>query len=436
MQPDEDFFYEALTRPVNVLKYHVTRQLTAHHPDRAVLPTSNSYFDVEAFAREGHCQMQPLQSGPLADPSHTPLPLFEFDWWDKEHGIRRSTLQAIWNVSWEGQRFDLVQMEWAGSDGCNVTYRWLIASTQETAERFFATVCEWNGEVRGEVLVFSGGYWQKSEDLYRAIRSATFDNLILPGGLKSELRDDLRQFFGSRAVYERYGIPWKRGLLLVGPPGNGKTHTIKALLNWLDQPCLYVKSLKARYGSDHDCIKAVFERARQTTPCLLVMEDLDSLITDRNRSFFLNELDGFAANTGIVLVATTNHPDRLDPAIMDRPSRFDRKYHFPLPAPLERASYVALWNANLEPEVRLSEAGQAQVVAETDGFSFAYLKELFLSSMMRWVNAPQPGGMDAVMAGQWQVLREQMNSAATVNPEKTASPSSSEEEYGEEDEDE
>lgn len=413
MSLNENFFYDALTETINTIKYQVTRQLTARYAEKSVLPTDSSYFDVETFAHAGHCQIQPFAS---------PLPLFEYDWIGEKYGIQRSTLQAYWQIVWEGQKFDVVHMEWETSGGCDVTYRWLIGATQETAERFFGAVCQWNSEIRGEVLVFAGGYWQKSESLYRAIKSATFDNLILPGDLKRELQDDLRQFFDSRAVYERYAIPWKRGLLLVGPPGNGKTHTIKALLNWLDQPCLYVKSLKSRYGSDHDALRTVFERARQTTPCLLVMEDLDSLINDKNRSFFLNELDGFAANTGIVLVATTNHPDRLDPAIVDRPSRFDRKYHFPLPAPTERAAYVAHWNGSLEPDVRLSESGQAQVVAETDGFSFAYFKELFLSSMMRWVNTPEPGSMDTVMASQCHVLREQMNSAALVNPETAVSP--------------
>jgi len=114
-------------------------------------------------------------------------------------------------------------------------------------------------------------------------------------------------------VYERYGVPWKRGVLFLGPPGNGKTHTLKALLNASPGvPCLYVKSFKADYrGTDQDNIRKVFGRARACAPCLLVLEDLDSLIDDENRSFFLNELDGFADNAGIVTLATTNHPDKL-----------------------------------------------------------------------------------------------------------------------------
>jgi SpoVK/Ycf46/Vps4 family AAA+-type ATPase len=276
------------------------------------------------------------------------------------------------------------------------------------AEGFFITVCEWASEVRGEVLVFDQGCWYKSEALYDAIRGASFENLILQGTLKEEIQADFDRFLASRETYDRYGIPWKRGVLLVGPPGNGKTHAVKALVNRLSLPCLYVKSFKSEYGTEHGNIHSVFERARQTTPCILVLEDLDSLVDDNNRSFFLNELDGFASNTGVMVLATTNHPERLDPSILDRPSRFDRKYHFELPGLEERVGYLRFWNETVQPELRLSENGTRVVAEATDGYSFAYLKELWLSSMMRWMNKPEPAGMDTVMAEQADLLREQM----------------------------
>ncbi len=74
-------------------------------------------------------------------------------------------------------------------------------------------------------MVFEAGYWQKDPHLFQDIKNATFDNLILRGNLKQEIRDDLKQFFASRALYEEHDIPWKRGILLLGPAGNGKTHT-------------------------------------------------------------------------------------------------------------------------------------------------------------------------------------------------------------------
>lgn len=60
-------------------------------------------------------------------------------------------------------------------------------------------------------------------------------------------------------------------------------------------------------------------------PCLLIFEDLDSMIDDDNRSYFLNEVDGMDSNDGLLMIATTNHFDRLDPGLSNRPSRFDRK---------------------------------------------------------------------------------------------------------------
>lgn len=69
----------------------------------------------------------------------------------------------------------------------------------------------------------------------------------------------------------------------------------------------------------------VFWKARAEAPCVLILEDLDSLINDKNRSFFLNQLDGLENNDGLLVIGTTNHFERLDPAITKRPSRFDRK---------------------------------------------------------------------------------------------------------------
>ncbi len=131
-------------------------------------------------------------------------------------------------------------------------------------------------------------------------------------------------------------------------------------------------------------IREIFVKARQSTPCLLIFEDLDSLITDRVKSFFLNEVDGLESNEGLMMLGSTNYLERLDAGISKRPGRFDRKYHFVLPALPERVKYCDYWRSKLSNNKtvdfppKLSEA-----IAEiTEGFSFAYLKETFITSLL------------------------------------------------------
>src|SRR5688500_43596 len=229
-----------------------------------------------------------------------------------------------------------------------------------------------------------------------------------PGSLKEGIQNDFTQFFDSREIYERYGIPWKRGAILIGPPGNGKTHTLKALINQLGKPCLYVRSFKSECGTEQENMAEVFNRARMA-PCVVVLEDLDSMIDNKSRSFFLNELDGFQSNNGVVVLATTNHPANLDSSILDRPSRFDRKYHFHLPSDAERLAYIVKWNNDLQTDLQVSENGANLVVSATEGFSFAYLKELFVASMVQWMSEGRSKPMDQILLAQTELLRGQMN---------------------------
>jgi hypothetical protein len=96
---------------------------------------------------------------------------------------------------------------------------------------------------------------------------------------------------------------------------------------------------------------------------------------------------------------------------LDRPSRFDRKYHFELPQVFERQKYITQWNVSLQPALSLSHTEIPLIVEAVAEFSFAYIKELFLSSMMRWIHHPEPGTMAQIMLTQSETLREQMRSA-------------------------
>ncbi len=398
---------DALTQPSDAVAYAITRSLKALCPERFLLYTTDRAFDFSTFVRDGEAHLAS---------SDEVIPQIRTHYDYRTDALYQQEIQGAYRVTWHERPFEI----WITfvQDGFGQTrHVWLLGDTREETEEFFRRVCFYASEVRGEVLVFDGGCWQKSQELFVSIKNSRFENLILPPRLKQELQNDFRQFLEAREVYHRYGLPWKRGALLTGPPGNGKTHTVKALIQQLEIPCLYVKSFVSAHETPQENIHCVFERAREVTPCILVLEDLDSLITDTTRSFFLNEMDGFAANDGIIVLATTNHPEKLDPALVDRPSRFDRKYPFELPALEERSAYLTLWNEKLDAALTLDAADIESLAELTEEFSFAFLKELVLSSLMHWISAGGLGSIKGVMREQVELLRSQMSSMNETPPE-------------------
>lgn len=404
---------KALKLPLTAISYQVTCWLHELYPKQAV-ERSSGYFGLERYAYAGHCKIEPCPQF---------LPEFDLGYDGRDKSFTRSVTQSFHTVHWKEDVLQVLEISWANrysSESC----AWIIASSQQVAWNFFCAVEDYNNEVRGEILVFNGGCFSKDKQLFADIQSSRLENLVLPGNVKEEFAQDCQEFFESEELYARYGVPWKRGYILMGPPGNGKSHAVKALLNHLKKPCIYVQSFKADHETDHSVMRKLFKRARATTPCILVLEDLDSLINDGNRSFFLNELDGFSSNHGILSIATTNHPERLDPAILDRPSRFDRKYHFELPQQPERLTYLKLWNGKLEKDLRCAPKSLQKVAEATEGFSYAYLKELVLSSMMAWMRAPGQRKMDEVMLEITVPLAQQVTRSESEGPS-----------YGEGDED-
>lgn len=374
--------------------------LRSTYPDRSLLLSERRPYDIMGFAAEGHCHAE----------SHPETPSDFMVSYDPRAGTMDADGEDTWLcVNWNGHGLEVITLGVMSEYHHKESRQMFLGPSKEVVEEFFRAVVTWDAGSEDQVRVFEGGYFSKSHELFEAIQNSTFDNLILANDLAEQIQQDLRGFFESRHLFEQYRIPWKRGILLLGPPGNGKTHAVKALINWLKVPCIYVRSLVSHCGSSQDCLRTLFERARELAPCVMIMEDLDALVSGNTRSYFLNELDGFAANQGIVVIASTNHPDLLDPAILDRPSRFDRKYTFELPQYRERRSYLQLMTAEFAEEMALKEGELDQVAAATEGYSFAYLKELVLSSMMAWISRPHVGlSMIDVMLAQVQTLLGQM----------------------------
>jgi transitional endoplasmic reticulum ATPase len=257
-----------------------------------------------------------------------------------------------------------------------------------TTDELLLAVGAWSTELHEEIYVMDEGNWTKSHDLWKSVQGCSWDEVILDNDMKASLIEDVHGFFNNQQLYKKLSVPWKRGVILHGVPGNGKTISIKAFINALSSgpdpiPSLYVKSFDACKGSKY-AIRAIFSHARVMAPCLLIFEDLDSLITAQTRSYFLNEVDGLEANDGILMIGSTNLLDALDPAISKRPSRFDRKYHFQLPGEKERIAYCQFWRRKLADSDMVDfQEDLCPIIAKmTEGFSFAYLKELFVWALL------------------------------------------------------
>jgi len=160
---------------------------------------------------------------------------------------------------------------------------------------------------------------------------------------------DLREFLDSRAWYEGRGIPYKRGYLMYGPPGNGKTSLCKALASemGLDLCILNLADLTDENASE--LMADLAEIGRQNRPKLLVAEDVDSFVDGRDVkkmtlsfSTLLNMFDGVASQEGTVLVLTTNLVNSLDPALI-RPGRIDLKVEVENPDPESIQKYLELF---------------------------------------------------------------------------------------------
>lgn len=144
-------------------------------------------------------------------------------------------------------------------------------------------------------------------------------------------------------------------------------------------PSLYVKSAPRTWD-----IRNIFVQARYMAPCLLIFEDIDTIVTPNSRSYFFNEVDGLENNDGLFMVASTNHLDQLDPGLSSRPSRFDRKYLFPLPSEPERVLYCEYWREKLKskPGIKYPKKLSPAIAKITHDFSFAYLKEAFVATLL------------------------------------------------------
>jgi AAA+ superfamily predicted ATPase len=323
--------------------------------------------------------------------------------------VAKDVFYGVFRLAWKDYEYTVYIVQWPQGYGYQKQHFILREGKDEgpTRQLLFAAGA-WATELREEILVFQQG-WIKDHSLWLEVQKANWEDVILDDKFKTAIQGDITGFFGSREIYKELAIPWKRGLIFYGPAGNGKTISLKAAMKGNPHPTLYVRSFQW-WGGDEAAMAMIFGKAREMSPCMLVIEDLDSHINDRNRSFFLNQLDGLDDNDGLLLVGTTNHLDRLDGSISNRPSRFDRKYLFDAPNLSERRQYAVYWQSKLKknPDIEFPDSLLDVIAESTNGFSFAYLKEVFVSTLMLKAGNPKLGSFSEVLQVQIKALKKQL----------------------------
>ncbi|KAI0268229.1 P-loop containing nucleoside triphosphate hydrolase protein [Gloeopeniophorella convolvens] len=319
---------------------------------------------------------------------------------------------------WKGKEFLVYIARWPSGFSTTTQTFVLYEGPQSFTRELLLAAGVWADQLHDELWVFNQ-FWTKDSGLWQAIQGASWDDVILEDYFKKAIQKDVFGFFSSKDTYKALSLPWKRGLILHGPPGNGKTISLKVIMKECSEQGyspMYVKSFKSWNGEEW-AIGEVFRKARQNSPCVLVLEDLDSLINDQNRSFFLNELDGLEGNDGLLVIGTTNHFDRLDPGLSTRPSRFDRKYLFDDPNKAARTLYAQYWQQKLKDnkDISFPDTLVDEIATETERFSFAYLKEAFVSALVTLLTEKEDGheiSFEAVIKTQIKTLRKQLDKGA------------------------
>lgn len=195
---------------------------------------------------------------------------------------------------------------------------------------------------------------------------------ILPDTVSQTIVAEFRRFWELRSEFEKRGFLHKRGLLLWGPPGSGKTSLIqllvKIIVGEMDGVVLFIENPQIAAG----CLQMA-RKIEPVRPLICVMEDLDALVGNYGEHEFLALLDGESQVSNVVFIGTTNYPERLDRRFVDRPSRFDRILYVGMPSASARREYLS----KKAPDLSAEEL--AQWVKLTENFSVAHLREMIIA---------------------------------------------------------
>ena len=203
----------------------------------------------------------------------------------------------------------------------------------------------------------------------------------LPSYEIQDILKDIQDFWDRRDKYREYNFVHKRGILMYGEPGCGKSGIIQLIAKQLIENNGIIINVKDQDDVDFfiDFI-ATFRKIEPNRPLIVLLEDLDSIAGEStySTSKLLNILDGVKQIEDVVYIATTNYPEKLQERITNRPSRFDRRYKVELPNEEIREAYIR----HKLKEDDLQKVDIQEWVKRTEGMSLSHLKEVVISTIV------------------------------------------------------
>ncbi len=239
-----------------------------------------------------------------------------------------------------------------------------------------------NPETAGKL---PAGYYELGTDsrgvlFFRPVPARDDTLLRFPDSAAGEVIKGITDFWSREEAFRRYGLPFKRGILLHGPAGMGKTSTLQIIAREvISQGGIALNYNVNLFSYGYRALRQV----QPDAPLVVFIEDIETYEASPfpkngnsdNTAAFLNMLDGTENISRVVFLATTNHPERLSARIINRPSRFDMIIEVPPPDKDMRRLYLSSLAEHAEIDVECH-------VRDTEGMSFAHIKELFIATII------------------------------------------------------
>jgi AAA+ superfamily predicted ATPase len=204
----------------------------------------------------------------------------------------------------------------------------------------------------------------------------TDDLMILPEPNSQQIISEFERFWTIEDRYTKWGYLFKRGFLLYGPPGSGKTSLINLMMKTIIQKFNGIMVIIEDPETAQGCLSMI-RKNEPRRPMITIMEDLDAMVERWGEAGYLNLLDGSEQINNVIHIGTTNYPERLDKRFVDRPSRFDTIVQIGMPGWAARETY---FRSKFEgKDAGFTDADIEQWVEMSRGFSIAHMREMIIS---------------------------------------------------------